>query len=83
MFKSFINDFTNINTNILKIINIFFKISLILFAISIYILVLYNIYPFNYEAIELCIFIFKNALNISIYSFLSGFVIDKIKKEIE
>ena len=79
MLKFIINDVKSINFDILKVMHKFFTFSLILFVLSIYILFLYNTYPFSYTLLDSSLLIFRISLCIVISSFLSGFVINKIR----
>ena len=79
MLKIIINDVKSINFDILKVMHKFFTFSLILFVLSLYILFLYNTYPFSYALLDSSLLIFKISLCIVISSFLSGFVINKIR----
>lgn len=79
MIKTFLEDIKNIDKKIIKIMFYGFKFSLLISLLAIYILALYNTYPFSHVAYLSGLLVFKLSLTCLVAFFICGFAINKIK----
>lgn len=79
MIKSFLEDVKNIDKKIVNTMFDGFKISLLISLLALYILTLYNAYPFSHIAYLSGLLTFKLGLTCVVSVFICGFTIDKIK----
>ena len=82
MIKEFINDFKNIDSKIMNVINIGFKVSLIISLFSGYILTLYSTYPISHIAYLCGLNLFRLSLTCIATFITCGMSTNKIIKEI-
>lgn len=78
MLKLFFKMINDIDLKIIEAIHKVFNLALILFMISVYILYLYNTYPFSYNLLNSGLLLFKASLCIAIGGFISGFVVNAL-----
>ena len=81
MIKEFINDFKNIDSKIMNVINIGFKVSLIISLFSGYILTLYSTYPISHIAYLCGLNLFRLSLTCLVAFITCGMSTNKIIKE--
>lgn len=79
MIKTLLEDIKNIDKKIIKIMLYGFKFSLLISLLAIYILSLYNTYPFSHVAYLSGLLVFKLSLTCLVSFFICGFAINKIK----
>ena len=82
MIKEFINDFKNIDSKVMNVMNNGFKISLIISLFSGYILTLYSTYPISHIAYLCGLSLFKLSLTCIATFITCGMSTNKIIKEI-
>ena len=80
MIKTFFNDVKNIDKKIISIMLNGFKFSLVIALLSVYVLVLYNTYPFSHVAYFSGLNLFKLSLTCAVAFFICGFAVDRIKQ---
>ena len=78
MIKEFINDFKNIDSKIMKVMNNGFKVSLFISLFSGYVLALYSTYPFSHVAYFCGLSLFRLGLTCLAAFFTCGMSINKI-----
>ena len=81
MIKNFINDFKNIDSKIMDVINIGFKVSLIINLFSGYILTLYSTYPISHISYLCGLSLFRLSLTCFVTFMTCGMSINKIIKD--
>lgn len=82
MIKKFINTTKNIEKEILKIIFSSLKFSFIICVVACVILLIYILNPISHILYDSGLILFKTGLNFAIISFVCGFAMDIIKKQI-
>lgn len=82
MVKKVIDNFKNIEKDIIKIMMSGFKFSLIVGIISGIVSLLYILNPISHILYDAGIILFKTGLTFAIAFFISAFAMDKIKKQI-
>lgn len=78
MLNKFILEIKNMDKSIVKIMKTVFIFSFILCLFSVFILSLYNTYPFFLIAYDCGLILFKTSLLFIVFSFISAFVVNKI-----
>lgn len=81
MVKKVIDNFKNIEKDIIKIMMSGFKFSLIVGIISGIVSLLYILNPISHILYDAGIILFKTGLTFAIAFFISAFAMDKIKKQ--
>lgn len=81
MVKKVIDNFKNIEKDIIKIMMSGFKFSLIVGIISGIVSLLYILNPISHILYDSGIILFKTGLTFAIAFFISAFAMDKIKKQ--
>lgn len=79
MLNTFILEIKNMDKSIVKTMKTFFSFSFILCLFSVFILSLYNTYPFSHIAYYSGLILFRTSLFFAVSSFMCAFVINKIK----
>lgn len=79
MVNKFILEIKNMDMSIVKVMKKCFSFCLILCLLSVFILSLYNTYPFSHIVYDSSLILFKTGLFFAVFSFMSAFVINRIK----
>lgn len=79
MFKNFVLEIKNMDKSIVKVMKTFFSFSFVLCLFSVFILSLYNTYPFSHIVYYSGLILFRTSLFFTVSSFMCAFVINKIK----
>lgn len=79
MLNKFILEIKNMDKSIVKTMKTFFNFSFILCLFSVFILSLYNTYPFSHIAYYSGLILFRTSLFFAVSSFMCAFVINRIK----
>lgn len=79
MIKTFIKDVKSIDKKIINVMFIGFRISLIISLFSVYILALYNTYPFSHITYLSGLLLFRLSITCLVSFFTCGFAIDKLR----
>ena len=79
MINKLILEIKNMDMSIVKVMKICFNVSFLLCLFSTFILSLYNTYPVSHIAYDSSLILFRTGLFFAVSSFMSAFVINKIK----
>ena len=79
MINKLILEIKNMDMSIVKVMKICFNVSFLLCLFSTFILSLYNTYPISHIAYDSSLILFRTGLFFAVSSFMSAFVINKIK----
>lgn len=79
MVNKFILEIKNMDMSIVKVMKRCFSFCLILCLFSVFILSLYNTYPISHIIYDSSLILFRTGLFFAVSSFMSAFVINKIK----
>ncbi len=80
MIKEFINDYKKIDLKIISVMNLGFKISILILLLACYVLALYNTYPVSHIAFLSGLNLFKLSLTFLSAFFTCGMAVDKIRQ---
>lgn len=80
MIKDFINEYKKIDLKVFNVMNIGFKVSLLILLLACYVLALYSTYPVSHIAYFCSLNLFKLSLTCFSAFFTCGMVVDKIKQ---
>ena len=79
MINKLILEIKNMDMPIVKAMKVGFKISFVLCLFATFILSLYNTYPISHIIYDSSLILFRTGLFFAVFSFMSAFVINKIK----
>jgi len=80
MIKEFINDIKNIDLKIISVMNVGFKVALLILLFASYILTLYSTYPISHIAYLSGLNLFRLSLTCVSAFFICGITVNKLKK---
>ena len=80
MIKDFLKYIKSIDLKIIGIMNLGFKISLLILLLALYVLTLYSTYPFSHVAYICSLNLFRLALTCFCAFFTCGIAVNKIKQ---
>ena len=81
MVNKLINNIKEIDSPILKTIYSGLNISALVCILALVVLIVYNTYPTSHIVFQAGLVLFRTGLMFAASSFISGFAIDKIKKQ--